>query len=476
MPTPAAPRFPAPFRVIWVFYFLSFVASYALLPAMPLHLRGLGLGVKASGAFTAAFMLGSGLGALFTGPLGDRLGQREVLKWATLGAAACFAGYSLVSVFGAGAWPFFLAGAPHGVIWSGFRTATLAWVGGFLPEGRRADGLAIFGMAAPGGAALGPALGVWLMPRIGFPCMMLLLAALSASLFFVVGLLPKANAAGDLSLAPAPRYGRSLPKAGAAWHSADARPDAPDAPGRLDGSGGAGGSAPHPAHRGGPRIWPHRLGWLGQLGQLGRSGGLGNPGDPGNPNNPGDPGDPGGLGWMLAPAAVLACLALSYGAIPSYGTQEAADLGFRWPSALVACYGLGMVLFRLLMGWRGMGPNPLRLMPAMLAANTAAALGLALAPGGLLRHALFGTLYGASFGMAHTLVWTYTMTKVEAGRRGSATGALYFSYDLGIALGSFLMGFPMEHLGYRWGWAAAALPLCAAWPAGRRIAAIGRRA
>jgi MFS family permease len=387
MPPSSRPTFDTPFRVVWAFYFLSFVASFALLPTVPLHLRELGMGVKESGGFTAAFMLGSGLGALFTGPLGDRWGQVSVLKWATLASAVCFAAYSLL----AGTWAFFAVGIPHGVVWSGFRTATLAWVGGFLPEERRADGLAFFGMAAPGGAAVGPTLGVWLMAHAGFPVTMLLLAALSASLFLVVRLLPRVVAAP-----PVGEGEFALPR------------------------------PPPPA----PRA---------------------------------------SMAWALAPAAVLACLALSYGSIPSYGAQEAKDLGFAWPSALVSCYGAGMVLLRLFMGWRGMGGDPVRLLPPMLVLNVVAAMGLAAAPGGLVRHILCGALYGASFGMGHTLVWAYTMARVEAHKRGAATGALYFAYDVGIAMGSFLMGFPMEHLGYRWGWAACAVPLLAALPAGKKM-------
>jgi predicted MFS family arabinose efflux permease len=128
-----------------------------------------------------------------------------------------------------------------------------------------------------------------------------------------------------------------------------------------------------------------------------------------------------------------------------------------------------MVVLRLILGWAGMGRNPLRLMPAMLAINVFAALGLAIMPGGLIRHILCGTVYGASFGMAHTLVWDYVMGHAEAGRRGAAVGLLYFAYDIGIALGSFLIGFPMEHLGYRWGWGAGAVSLFIAWLFGRKI-------
>lgn len=160
-------------------------------------------------------------------------------------------------------------------------------------------------------------------------------------------------------------------------------------------------------------------------------------------------------------------MAIGYGPIPSYGAQEAVEHGYYWPSALMSCYGLGMVIFRLALGWHGMGKNPTRLIPMMIAINVAAALGLALMPGGLVRHILCGTVFGASFGLAHTLSWAYGIEHAEAGRRGAAVGTLYFAYDVGIGLGSLIIGFPMEYLGYRWGWGAAALFLAIAWVVGR---------
>ncbi|MDR2561624.1 MAG: MFS transporter [Holophagales bacterium] len=370
------------FQIIWVFYFLSFIASYALLPSVPLHLRELGASVKESGQFAAAYMLGSGAGALFTGPLGDRYGQRAVLKWAAIVTTACFVAYAFLNHV----WLFFLIGLPHGVVWSGFRTGTITWVGGILPEGRRADGLAIFGMAAPLGAAIGPIVGIWLMPRIGFSTLMLVLAVLSLSLFAILGAPPKT------------------------------------------------------AHTANKPVESLAYKW------------------PGN--------------WIIAPCVVMLCMAICYGAIPSYGAQEAVDNGFLWPSALVSCYGFGMVLLRMFLGWRGMGENPIRLMPAMLAITTASALGLALLPGGLIRHIVCGTVFGATFGLAHTLAWAYAIDRADANRRGSAVGTLYFSYDVGIGLGSFVLGFPMEHLGYRWGWGVGALFLFAAWMVGRRLVVI----
>ncbi len=73
-----------PFLLVCMFYFLVFAAGYQLFPVVPLHLRDLGANLAESGRFQTAFMLGSGFGALFTGPMGDRLGPRRVLRVASL--------------------------------------------------------------------------------------------------------------------------------------------------------------------------------------------------------------------------------------------------------------------------------------------------------------------------------------------------------------------------------------------------------
>ena len=86
-------RFLTPaFVLLTSFYFLIFAAGYQLFPVLPLRWRELGATLAESGRFMAAFTLGSGIGALFTGPLGDRLGQRRVLRGASLFCAACFDG------------------------------------------------------------------------------------------------------------------------------------------------------------------------------------------------------------------------------------------------------------------------------------------------------------------------------------------------------------------------------------------------
>ncbi len=372
-----APRFGRSFYLVWTFYLLSFTAVYQLLPTLPFHLRTLGVGLAESGRFTTTFMIGSGIGALFTGLLGDRYGQKRILGAATLLAMVCFLLYAVFTR----PWMFMALGLAHGVVWSGFRTATLAWVGGYLPESQRLDGLALFGMAAPGGAALGPMLGLWLMPGLGFRGLMLVLAGLIFLLHLLVSRLP---------------------------------------------------DAPQPTKR--PRL---QYRW------------------PGN--------------WLLIPMGILACLALSYGAIPSYSAQEAKALGFLWPSALLSCYALGMVLMRLGMALRGIGTDPQRLLVPMLLMTFLAAVALAVLPGGLSRHILSGAFYGAGFGMVHTLLFAHAMVHAKPEQRGLALGTQYFAYDAGIGLGSLVMGFPMEHFGYRWGWGFGALALGLALALGMRL-------
>lgn len=191
------------FVALWWFYFLSFVAGFLLFPVVPLHLRALGAAIAESGRFQSAFWLGSGLGCLLSGPLGDRVGQKPLLTWSTLAAAGFFASYAFLPV----RWAFFLLAPLHGLMWSALRTGALAWVGGSLTLERRAEGLALFGMAAPAGVAVGPLLGIWLYPRVGFQVICLAFAVVLVGLFAVIRNLPGGATAGT-----SPRRGLGWPE------------------------------------------------------------------------------------------------------------------------------------------------------------------------------------------------------------------------------------------------------------------------
>ncbi len=366
-----------PFRLTWAFYFCLFAVGYQLYPVMPLHLRDLGASLAESGRFMALFMIGSGVGALFTGPLGDRLGPRRVMLGASLLCAAFFGAYAFVAA------PFWLlALAPfHGVVWSALRTSGVSKVGGLLPDEHKAEGLTLFGLASPGGVALGPLVGLFLFPRLGIHWHMGIL-----SLGFL----------GEALLA------KRLPEDG---------PTGPSSP--LF-------QAPEP--------------------------------------------------WLWPVAGLLFALALSYGPMPPYAAQEAKALGLAWPSALLTCFALGMVGLRFLLSATGLGRDPLRLLPWMLALAAVGNLLLVALPGGLGRHVLGALVYGAGYGMVHTLVFTAVLIKAMPSRRGAGVGLLYFSFDAGSALGAFAIGPVMERWSFRHGWAVGASALLLALPLAKRLA------
>jgi len=161
--------------------FLTFFAAFQLFPTAPLRLRALGASLAESGRFMTVFTAGSGLGALFTGPLGDRIGQRRMVVACATGFGLLLGAYGLIPV----RWAFYLLAFPHGVVWSGLLTATMATLGHVLPAGRRADGLSIYGLASPAGVIFGPVLGLAVYTRWGFATMTWSLALL----FVVMGVL-----------------------------------------------------------------------------------------------------------------------------------------------------------------------------------------------------------------------------------------------------------------------------------------------
>ncbi len=173
------------FAPVWSITFVTFFAAFQLFPTVPLRLRELGASLAESGRFMSLFTAGSALGALFTGPLGDRVGHRRLVVTAALLYASFLGAYSLLAT----RWGFYLLAIPHGIVWSGLLTATMASLAQVLPEDRRADGLSLYGLASPGGVIVGPLLGLWIFERWGFApigwylaLLFLLLGALATTL------------------------------------------------------------------------------------------------------------------------------------------------------------------------------------------------------------------------------------------------------------------------------------------------------
>ncbi len=366
-----------PFFVVCTFYFLVFAAGYQLFPVVPLRLREFGASLAESGRFQTAFMLGSGFGALVTGPLGDRLGPRHVLRVATLAVVGILVVYAFLKV----RWAFYLLAPLHGLLWSALRTASVAKVGGILPLEHRAQGLSIFGLTGPGGVAVGPLVGLWLMPLLGFSWMLVSLAGIFLGLHLLIGFLPREST-------------REIESVGLFQ-------------------------------------WPDRAVW--------------------------------------GPVAVMGLVGLSFGPMPPYSAQEAKALGLPWPSAFLTCFALGMMAMRGLLALTGMGRRPVALLPWMAALTTLGYGLLAFLPGGLARHVAAGLVYGAGYGMVHTLMLTHLMETTAPHRRGAATGAFFFAFDAATALGALGLGWVMQHASFRWGWAIGAGLMALGIPVAHRV-------
>jgi MFS family permease len=180
------------FALVWALTFLTFFAAFQLFPTVPLRLRDLGASLAESGRFMSLFTLGSALGALCTGPLGDRLGHRRVVMVCAVLFGGFLGAYSLLTT----RWGFYYLAFPHGIVWSGLLTATLASLSHVLPEDRRADGLSLYGLASPGGVIVGPLLGLWIFQHWGFAPIGWYLAVLFVLLGALGTTLPRDHAHG----------------------------------------------------------------------------------------------------------------------------------------------------------------------------------------------------------------------------------------------------------------------------------------
>jgi MFS family permease len=284
-------------------------------------------------------------------------------------------------------WLFYTLALPHGIVWSGLLTATMATLGGILPLDRRADGLSLYGLASPVGVIFGPLLGLIIYRGLGFSVMCW--GILGA--FLLLSIL-----ATTLPMEPPHREYRPLFQ------------------------------------------WPERN--------------------------------------VVIPCSVFLTMALGYGALGTYTAQEALALHFpplfgriSTASAFLSFMAIGMVITRIVMVHRGFGLRPVQMLPRMLWTALVGLVLLAAMPGGLGRHVVSALLYGAGYSMMHTLVSAHVLDVAHPNRRGAAFGATLFAFDLGIGLGTYVLGLIIGAYGFRWGWAGAALLAALSLPLAQRL-------
>jgi MFS family permease len=165
------PRFVA----LWAFSFVTFFSAFQLLPAIPFRILSLG-GTKAeAGWFLTAYTFASAFAAPVMGAIADGIGRRRMLTLASI----LFVGFSLL--YGVVTWMplLFLAGMIHGAAWSGILSSSSAIITDWIPESRRTQGIAIWGLASVAAIGIAPAVGLFVYRQGGWLILCVELAVLS---------------------------------------------------------------------------------------------------------------------------------------------------------------------------------------------------------------------------------------------------------------------------------------------------------
>ena len=172
----APPLLTARFAGLWTYAFITFFAAFQLLPAIPFRILELG-GTKAeAGWFLSVYTYASAFAAPVMGSIADRIGRRRML----IGASIVFIGFSLAYGLIRNLPLLLVVAAIHGSMWSGIISAASAIISEYIPESRRTQGIAWWGLASTAAIAIAPAVGLFMYRRYGWVILCIELAVLSA--------------------------------------------------------------------------------------------------------------------------------------------------------------------------------------------------------------------------------------------------------------------------------------------------------
>ena len=177
-------------RAFWTACAIHFTGamSFGTFLLFPLYIRFLG-----GDELTIGLVLGTGLAVSVAvrpaiGSLLDRLGRRRVLLWSAAANAASYPPFLLLD--GPGPWLYLLA-TVHLVVGGALFAAYFTYAADLVPPGRRAEGIAIFGVAGMAPNGLGPALGEVLIARTGWASFFLAATGFALVSFAVTTLMPR---------------------------------------------------------------------------------------------------------------------------------------------------------------------------------------------------------------------------------------------------------------------------------------------
>jgi MFS family permease len=180
-------------RTFWTACAIHFTGamSFGLFILFPLFVRALG-----GDELTIGFVLGTGLAVSVAvrptvGTLLDRLGRRRVLLWSAAVNAVSYPLFLLLR--SPGPWLFVLA-TLHLVVGGALFASYFTYVADLVPSARRAEGIAIFGVAGMAPNGLGPALGEVVIAHRGYPGLFLTATGFALVSLALTTLVPKRSA------------------------------------------------------------------------------------------------------------------------------------------------------------------------------------------------------------------------------------------------------------------------------------------
>src|SRR5262245_7404959 len=152
------------FFVMCGFSFTVFLSAFQLLPTAPFRIRELGGSTAASGLFLGFLTYASATSAPVTGRIADRIGRRLMLLIASAVICLCSIAYAVTSSVRV----MLTLVIVHGFFWSGLLSASSAYLTSLVPERRRAEGIAYWGLSSIAAVALAPPIAFWILQRGGW--------------------------------------------------------------------------------------------------------------------------------------------------------------------------------------------------------------------------------------------------------------------------------------------------------------------
>jgi predicted MFS family arabinose efflux permease len=174
----AEPLFTPRFLALWTFSFITFFSAFQLFPAIPFRILELGGSEAEAGAFLAVYTFASAFAAPLMGTFADHVGRKRLL----VGVSIAFVGFSVVYGYVTNLGLLLVIGAVHGAIWSGILSSSSAIMSDYIPQSRRTEGLAYWGLASTAAIAVAPFAGLMVSSRFGWRNLCLELAVISVAM------------------------------------------------------------------------------------------------------------------------------------------------------------------------------------------------------------------------------------------------------------------------------------------------------